>query len=92
MSAGNKEFKVKHGLITPNITASGNISSSGDITGDRLYLDRTIEAGGGVTAGGFITTGNITANGNISKTIVNLFILYLFLSPGLGGSHRESTH
>ena len=64
-----------------NITASGDISSSGDITGDRLFLDRTIEANGGVTAGSFTTTGNtifgnaatdthtftghITASGNI---------------------------
>ena len=56
-------------FVGSHITASGDISaSSGDITADRLYLDRTIEAGGGVTAGGFTTTGNTTFGNAVTDT------------------------
>ncbi len=83
---GNKtELRGTNITISGPVTASGDISSSGgDITGDRLYLDRTIQANGGVTAGGFTSTGNtifgnaatdthtftghITASGNISAS------------------------
>jgi len=75
--------------VAGHITASGNISSSGDITGDRLYLDRTIEAVGGVTAGGFTTTGNTTF-GN-AATDTHTFTGHITASQNISSSGNVIT-
>ena len=49
--------------FTGNITASNHISSSGgDITADRLYLDRSVNATSGHFTGGMFTAGVVSAS------------------------------
>ena len=65
----SKNFKVKNGLETTNITASANVSSSGAIIGNEITASGLNLVGSGTAE--LEVQGNITASGNISGSLTS---------------------